>query len=63
MIIMTNMTGWLIEYIVYGGTLHVLAIMLPDFWQKYMNVMIIYMITHMKLMHVRMLKVKYEACA
>ena len=41
---MIDKTGWLIEYVVYFGTLHVSAGMLPNFRQKNMNVMIIYML-------------------
>ena len=44
MMIMIDMTDWLIEYTVYFGTLHVSAIILPNFQQKYMNMIIIYML-------------------
>ena len=57
MVIIINMIGWLIEYTVHFAILHVSAVMLPNFWQKYMNAMSIYAM-YMDIMHSRMFESK-----
>ena len=42
MMIMVTMIGWLTEYVDCFGTLHISAVMLPNFRQQFMNAMIIY---------------------
>ena len=61
---MIAMIGWLTGYIVYFGTLHILAVILSNFRQKYVLWSYEYVyIMYMEIMHARMLKVKYETYA
>ena len=46
MMIKVTMIGWLIEYIDFFGTLRISAVMLPNFQQKFMNSIIIYILCY-----------------
>ena len=59
MVIMIDITGRLIEYTTYFGNLHVSAVMLSNFWQKYVMWSYEYVcIMYIEIMHARMFESK-----
>ena len=63
MMIMINMIGWLIGYVIYFGTSMFQQLYCRIFRQKYMNIIIIYMSCTWNSCKQEWLKVKYEAYA
>ena len=58
-----TVTGWLKRYCLYMGKSSILAVMLLNFWRKFMDAMIIYILCTWKSCMQECMKARYEACA
>ena len=63
MMIMINMNGWLTEHTIYFGILHVSAVILANFRQKYVNAINVYMLYSWKSCMQECMKARYEVRA